>query len=610
MPTRHDLRNLAIIAHVDHGKTTLVDAMLHQSGIFRANQKVMERVLDTNDLERERGITILAKNTAVTYEGVKINIVDTPGHADFGGEVERVLSMVDGALLVVDAAEGPMPQTRYVLRKAFEAKLKPIVFINKIDRKDARPAEVEDEVLDLFISLGADDDLLEYPTLFGSGKHGTASEKADFPGEDLRPLFRAILEHIPAPEAASEKPLRLLASSLDSDAYQGRVVIGKVRDGVISTGMAVMVGRTASSLRPAKVGRVYTHDGLRREEVGEAEAGDIVAITGIDDINIGDSVLAPEGAEPLPAISVDEPTLQMVFRVNDSPFAGREGKFVTSRHLRDRLFREQEKNVALRVEETESPDAFLVSGRGELHLSILIETMRREGYELAVSKPEVIRKSVRGKLLEPYEELVVDIPDEALGPVMEEVGARKGELISMADGAQGSRRLEFKIPARGLIGLRQELLSETRGLAVMHHVFLDYDEDKGPIGTKRHGSLVASDTGETTTYALHKLQDRGTFFVTPQVNVYAGMVVGEHIREKDLEVNVCKERHVTNVRSSTREETLRLGPYRDPTLEEAIEFLADDELLEVTPKNLRIRKMLLGSLDRLKSQKAKNPVVS
>ncbi len=606
---RTDIRNIAIIAHVDHGKTTLVDAMFRQSGIFRANQKVEERVLDQNDLERERGITILAKNTSVRFGGVKVNIVDTPGHADFGGEVERVLSMVDGALLVVDAAEGPMPQTRYVLRKAFEAKLRPVVFINKIDRRDARPRQVEDEVLDLFIALGADEDQLDYPTLFGSGKAGTASLDPDRPGEDLRPLFEAILAEVPSPAGDPGAPLRLLVSSIDSDPYQGRVVIGRVRDGAISPGMNVRVGRALEELRPAKVSRVYIYDGLEKREEESVEAGDIVAVTGIAEVNIGDSVLAEEGAEPLPSIAVDEPTLQMVFRVNDSPLAGREGKYVTSRHIRERLLREAEKNVALRVEETESPDAFLVSGRGELHLSILIETMRREGYEMQVAKPEVIRKVVDGEVLEPYEELVVDIPEEYLGPVMEHIGSRKGELLEMTDGGQGSRRLQFRIPARGLIGLRQEVLGDTRGHAIMHNVFFGYGEDKGPIITRHHGSLIASETGVTTTYALHHLADRGVFFLTPQTEVYAGQVVGEHTREKDLELNPCKKRHVTNVRSATAEETLRPGPSHILTLEEAIEFLADDEYLEITPKNLRVRKMVLDPHQRVRESRQKSAVL-
>ncbi len=604
MPTRADLRNLAIIAHVDHGKTTLVDALLRQSGTFRDNQRVAERVMDSFDLERERGITILAKNTSVHYQGVKINIVDTPGHADFGGEVERALSMVDGVLLVVDAAEGPMPQTRYVLRKALEARLPAVVFVNKIDRRDARPKEVQDAVLDLFIALGADDHLLDFPVLFGSGRAGVAGLEPG-QGQDLRPLFDTLIAHLPPPEVEEGEGLRMMVSSIDADAYQGRVVVGRIHSGRLEPGKELRFGRDPLTLKTGKTLKVYIYEGLDRVEVASALAGEVVAVTGLE-ATIGDTLLGEGMDQPLLAPSVDEPTLQMVFSVNDSPFAGRDGRYLTSRHVRQRLFREMEKNVALRVEETDSPDAFLVAGRGELHLSILIETMRREGYEFSVGKPEVIRREVDGEWQEPYEELVVDVPEEALGAVMEETGRRRGELSLVENGPVGSRRLVFSIPARGLIGLRQELLMQTRGLAVLNHVFAGYGKEAGPIVGRRAGSLVAVETGEASTYALHHLADRGVFFVLPQTEVYPGMVVGEHIREKDLEVNVCKTRQATNVRSPTADETLRPGPSRILSLEEAIEFLADDELLEVTPKALRLRKQVLDPHARMRMEKAKS----
>ncbi len=604
MPTRADLRNLAIIAHVDHGKTTLVDALLRQSGTFRDNQRVAERVMDSFDLERERGITILAKNTSVHYQGVKINIVDTPGHADFGGEVERALSMVDGVLLVVDAAEGPMPQTRYVLRKALEARLPAVVFVNKIDRRDARPKEVQDAVLDLFIALGADDHLLDFPVLFGSGRAGVAGLEPG-QGQDLRPLFDTLIAHLPPPEVEEGEGLCMMVSSIDADAYQGRVVVGRIHSGRLEPGKELRFGRDPLTLKTGKTLKVYIYEGLDRVEVASALAGEVVAVTGLE-ATIGDTLLGEGMDQPLLAPSVDEPTLQMVFSVNDSPFAGRDGRYLTSRHVRQRLFREMEKNVALRVEETDSPDAFLVAGRGELHLSILIETMRREGYEFSVGKPEVIRREVGGEWQEPYEELVVDVPEEALGAVMEETGRRRGELSLVENGPVGSRRLVFSIPARGLIGLRQELLMQTRGLAVLNHVFAGYGKEAGPIVGRRAGSLVAVETGEASTYALHHLADRGVFFVLPQTEVYPGMVVGEHIREKDLEVNVCKTRQATNVRSPTADETLRPGPSRILSLEEAIEFLADDELLEVTPKALRLRKQVLDPHARMRMEKAKS----
>lgn len=599
---REDLRNIAIIAHVDHGKTTLVDAMLRQSGIFRAHQRIEERVLDRNELERERGITILAKNTAVDYRGVKINIVDTPGHADFSGEVERILGMVEGALLVVDAVEGPMPQTRYVLRKALAARLAPIVFVNKLDRPGAEPERVVDQVLELFIELGADDSQIEFPVLYGSGRLGVAAHTPVL-GEDLRPLFEVLLEHVPPPVGDPEAPPKLLVSALDYDEYQGRVAIGKLRQGRLGPGEEVLVGHERGAMVPARLLKVYVQDGLRRLEVDGVAAGDIVAVTGVARVNVGDTLASPLDPEPLPRIEVDQPTLQMTLRVNDSPFAGREGKYVTSRHLRERLLRELERNVALRVEETDSPDAFLVSGRGELHLAILLETMRREGYELAVSKPEVIRREVEGQWQEPYEELLVDVPEAYVGTVMELLGRRRAELQNLTDGPQGLRRLIFHIPARGLLGFRQELLTETRGFGLMHHVFLGYGPEKGPIPVRSKGSLVASETGEATLYALYHLRDRGTFFITPGTAVYQGMVVGVHSRERDLDVNVTKKKHASNVRAAGADEAMRLDPPHLLTLEEAMEFLAEDELLEITPRSLRLRKAVLDPHQRQRLQK-------
>ncbi len=604
---RKDIRNVAIIAHVDHGKTTLVDAMFRQSGVFRQNQRVEERVMDSNDLERERGITILAKNTAVTYERVRINIVDTPGHADFGGEVERTLTLVDGVLLVVDAAEGPMPQTRYVLRKALERRLNPVIVINKIDRADARPREAVDEVLSLLIDLGGDEADLEAPVVYTMAKAGTATLDPDVPGTDLRPLFDAILHAIPGPEADVADPLQLLVASFEVDSYQGRMVIGRIRSGHIAPGDFVMVVEPDGTQARGRVGKVYVHEGLERVAVERADAGEIVAVTGLAESEIGATITDPEEPRPLEAIHVDEPTLTMTFRVNDAPFAGREGNYVTSRHLGERLMKEAERNVALRVSATESPDAFTVSGRGELHLSILIETMRREGYELAVSRPEPIyHRDERGNLLEPLEELTVECPQEYLGAVMERVGARRGMLVEMREVQSATSRLIFEIPARGLIGMRGELLTATQGYVILSHVFLGYGPYRGDIPGRTRGSLVASEDGEATTYALHQLDDRGTFFVTPGTPVYRGMVVGEHIRESDIDVNVAKKKHMTNVRSSTQEETLRLTPPRLLTLEAGIEFLATDELLEVTPKSIRVRKAELDPHKRMRAAKVRS----
>ena len=603
---RTDLRNVAIIAHVDHGKTTLVDGLLRQSGIFRSNEHVVERVMDSNELERERGITILSKNTGITYKGVKINIVDTPGHADFSGEVERILTMVDGCLLIVDAAEGPMAQTKFVLRKAMEAGLKPVVVINKIDRPDRRIAEVEDEVLELFIELGATDEQIDYPVLYASARAGVAKYHMEDEAKDLRPIFDTILDHIPCPEGDPDAPLQAMVSSLDYDEYVGRIALARIRQGTLRAGQQVAVAKLDGTVVRYKAAQLFGFQGLKRVPLEVASVGDIIAMTGLESVNIGETITDPENPMPLPPIKVDEPTLQMTFRTNDSPFAGREGKYVTSRHLRERLYRELERNVALRVEDTDSPDAFTVSGRGELHLSILIETMRREGYELAVSKPEVIyHYDENGNKLEPLEDLTVDIPEEYMGVVMEALGNRRAEMVDMHNDGHGHLRLHFIIPARGLVGFRSEFLTMTRGYGIMNHVFHGYGPFRGEIVTRHRGSLVASETGTTTTYALYQVQERGTLFVEPGVEVYQGQVVGENSREQDMDVNVCKLKHLTNVRSATGEETLRLEPPRLLTLEEALEQIADDELVEVTPKSIRLRKQHLDPIIRARLAKGK-----
>lgn len=599
-----NLRNIAIIAHVDHGKTTLVDAMLKQSGTFRANQQVMERVMDSNDLERERGITILSKNTAVHWQGTKINIVDTPGHADFGGEVERVLKMVDGVLLIVDAFEGPMPQTRFVLRKALELKLVPIVVVNKIDRPDARPAEVVDEVLDLFIELGADDEQLEFPIVYTSARQGCAGNEPDALAADLKPLFSIILEHIPAPVVDQEAPLQLLVTTLDYDDYVGKIVIGRIVRGSVHQGETVTLIKRDETFERAKVGKVYVFEGLQRVDVPEAKAGEIVALTGFSTANIGETIACALNPEALPVIEVDEPTLTMNFMVNNSPFAGKEGEFVTSRKLRERLFKEIETNVSLRVEETDSADVFRVSGRGELHLSILIENMRREGYELQVSKPEVIYKTIDGVKSEPIEFLICDIPESALGSVMELLGKRKAEMVNMITLSPTQVRVEFLIPARGLIGFRGEFLTETRGEGMMSHVFHGYEPYKGEITGRSRGVLIAFETGETTTYGLYVAQERGVIFVDPGVKIYEGMIVGENSREQDIEVNVAKKKHVTNMRSSNADEALRLDKPREFTLEQALEYIEDDELVEITPKSIRLRKKFLDHASRVRYAKS------
>ncbi len=602
METRN-LRNIAIIAHVDHGKTTLVDAMLKQSGTFRANQQVMERVMDSNDLERERGITILSKNTSVHWQGTKINIIDTPGHADFGGEVERVLQMVNGVLLIVDSFEGPMPQTRFVLRKALELKLVPIVVINKIDRPDARPDEVVDEVLDLFIELGAEDDQLDFPVVYASARAGTAGLTPDSLADSLTPLFSVILEHIPAPVVDLDAPFQMLVTTLDYDDYVGKITVGRIVRGTIHQNENVILIKRDESFERVKVGKVLIFEGLKRQDVLEASAGEIVALTGLTSANIGETVACALTPEALPTIEVDEPTLSMNFMVNNSPFAGREGHFVTSRKLRERLWKEVETNVSLRVEETESADCFKVSGRGELHLSILIENMRREGYELQVSKPEVIYKIIDGVKCEPIEFLICDLHESALGSIMELLGKRKAEMANMTSLSATQLRLEFRIPARGLIGFSGDFISETRGEGMMSHVFLGYEPYKGDIPGRNSGALIAFEEGETNAYGLYSAQERGNLFVDPGLHVYAGMIVGENKREQDIEVNVCKKKQLTNMRTSSADEALRLDKPREFSLEQSLEFINDDELVEITPKNVRLRKKFLDHSSRVRYSK-------
>lgn len=588
---RDDIRNVAIIAHVDHGKTTLVDAMLKQSNIFRSNEQVAERIMDSNDLERERGITILSKNTAVMHNGKKINIVDTPGHADFGGEVERVLNMVDGVLLLVDAFEGPMPQTKYVLRKALAQNLQPIVVINKIDRPDQRVNDVLDEVLELFIELEANDEQLDFPVIYAAARDGIAKLSMDDTSNTLEPLFNMLIETIPAPEGLIDGPLQVMITTLDYDDYVGRIAIGRIVRGRVQSGQNVIIAN-GDNMNKAKISRLYTYEGLKRLEVKEAMMGDIIAVTGLNDINIGDTIADIDQPEALPTIKIDEPTLSMIFSVNNSPFAGREGQFVTSRHLRDRLFREVETNVSLRVAEAGGPDAYEVSGRGELHLAILIETMRREGFEFQVGKPKVIFKQINGQLCEPLEFLTVDVPQEFMGPVMEGLGTRRAELVNMTELA-GYLRMEFIIPARGLIGFRSELLTSTKGNGVMNHVFHGHAPYKGDIPGRTRGALVAFEAGETTSYGINSVQDRGVMFIFPGQAVYEGMIIGENSRESDMDVNPCKKKHVTNMRSSNTEDALRLTPPRIHSLEQALEYINDDEQVEVTPKSIRLRKTIL-----------------
>ncbi|RPF47238.1 GTP-binding protein [Hydrogenoanaerobacterium saccharovorans] len=603
---REDLRNVAIIAHVDHGKTTLVDEMLKQGGVFRDNQVVADRVMDNNDLERERGITILAKNTAAHYKGVKINIIDTPGHADFGGEVERVLKMVNGVLLLVDAFEGPMPQTRFVLQKALELGHKIIIVVNKVDKPGARPAEVADEVLELLLDLDASDEQLESPVVYCSGRTGTASLNPQEEGEDLTPMFETILSHIPGPEGDPSKPLQMLVSSIDYNEYVGRIAIGRIEHGSLKANQEVTICDYHKEKKPfkSKVANIYQIEGLKRVPADEVSFGDIVCFSGVENITIGDTVCQLGLEEPLPFMKISEPTVEMTFAVNDSPFAGREGKFVTSRQLRDRLFRELLKDVSLRVNETESTDSFRVCGRGEMHLSILIETMRREGYEFQVSTPKVLYKEIEGKLYEPMEELVIDVPEESLGSVMEKMGSRKGELTHMQQ--MGSRfKVEFIIPSRGLFGYRSEFMTDTRGEGIMSAVFHDYQPYKGDIPKRATGSLIVFETGESITYGLYNAQERGVLFIGAGVPVYEGMVIGSNPKGDDMAVNVCKKKQMTNTRASGSDDALRLVPPRRMSLEDSLEFISDDELVEVTPKSIRLRKKILDNNQRMKASNKK-----
>jgi GTP-binding protein len=594
------IRNIAIIAHVDHGKTTLVDAMLRQSGVFRANQELVDRVMDSNDLERERGITILAKNTAVFYHHVKINIVDTPGHSDFGGEVERALKMVDGVMLLVDASEGPLPQTRYVLGKALEQKLPPIVVINKIDRPDARAQEVLNEIYDLFIDLDAEEDQLDFPVLYTNAKLGTATTDPAKPGADLQPLFEVMVKTIPEPTGDPDGPLQILVANLDYSDYLGRLAIARVANGTLRTNDEVAIAKLDGSFHKTKITKLFTFDGLKRVDETETAIGDIVAIAGVEGITIGETITNVENPAPLPPIVIDEPTIAMLFTINTSPFVGRDGDYVTSRHLRDRLQKELLTNVSIRVEDTDSPDSFRVAGRGELQLSILLEMMRREGYELMVGKPEIVTKTIGGKTMEPVEHLTVDIPESFVGVVMEKLGMRKAEMVKMHNHGFGRVRMEFRIPSRGLIGLRSEMLTDTRGTIVMNSLFDGYTEWQGEIPHRITGALVSDRNGATTAYALWGLQERGELFVGPTTEVYEGMIVGENSRENDLDVNAVREKKLTNMRSSSADDAIRLVPFRALNLEQAIEFIADDEYVEVTPKSLRLRKKVLQSNRRPK----------
>ncbi|MEZ5428132.1 MAG: translational GTPase TypA [Pyrinomonadaceae bacterium] len=602
MISTEKIRNIAIIAHVDHGKTTLVDAMLKQSGTFRENEEVQERVMDSMDLERERGITIMAKNTSVRYGDYKINIVDTPGHADFGGEVERVLKMVDGVMMLVDSAEGCLPQTRFVLRKALEQKLPIIAVVNKIDRQDARPEEVVDEIYDLFIDLGAEDEQIDFPILYAISRDGLAKKSLEDESQNLKPLFDQILETIPAPRALRDDTLQLLVANIDYNEYVGRLAIGRIFSGELAKNAEVIVSKRDGSTEKTRVKELYVFEGLKREAVEKAGVGEIVALAGFDKINIGETITLPENPRPLPVIAVDEPTITMIFGVNTSPFSGIDGKFVTSRQIRERLEKELLGNVALRVAETDSPDQFKVSGRGELQLSILIEMMRREGYELQVSKPEVILKKDEktDETLEPFELVVIDVPDEFIGVVTEALGRRKGQMMKMINNGTGRVRLEYEIPSRGLIGFRGEFLTETKGTGLLNTLFLRFDKWQGAMKNRSTGSLVADRIGETTTYALYNLQERGSLFVRPQTKVYEGMIIGENARAVDLDVNAVKEKKLTNMRAASADEAMRLVPVKDQSLEEALEFIGDDELVEVTPKAIRLRKRVLRANERPK----------
>ena len=591
------IRNVAIIAHVDHGKTTLVDALLRQSGTFRTNEQVAERVMDSNDLEKERGITILAKNTSVMYNDIKINIVDTPGHADFGGEVERVLKMVDGVLLLVDAFEGAMPQTREVLKKSLALNLKPIVVINKIDRPGANPAKVVDEVLELFIELNANDEQLEFPVIYSSAKNGIAKMNLNEETDNVKCIFETIINTIQPPQCEIEGTAQMLVSNIDYDDYLGRLAIGRIERGTIKTGMNVAVCKNDKTIQ-GKIAKLFTYKGLKKVEVEEAEAGDIVEISGIADINIGDTICDVNNPEKIPFVDIDEPTVSMTFSVNNGPMAGREGEFVTSRHIRDRLFKELERNVSLRVRETDTPDSFEVCGRGELHLSVLIETMRREGFELLVSRPKVIMKEINGVKCEPIERLVVNVPDESIGTVIEKLGIRKAEMVNMEPAELGHTKIEFKIPARGLIGYRTEFLTDTKGTGTMNSIFDSYEPYKGEVQSRTRGVLVAFEAGTSVTYGLYNAQERGDLFIGAGVEVYEGMIVGLNARNEDISINVCKEKHLTNTRASGSDDALRLVPPIQMSLEKAIEFIEDDELVEITPKNIRLRKKILDTKTR------------
>ncbi|HHY73902.1 MAG TPA: translational GTPase TypA [Bacillus bacterium] len=606
MNLRQDIRNIAIIAHVDHGKTTLVDKLLQQSGTFRSNENVDERAMDSNDIERERGITILAKNTAINYNGTRINIMDTPGHADFGGEVERIMKMVDGVLLVVDAYEGCMPQTRFVLKKALEQKLTPIVVVNKIDRDFARPEEVVDEVLDLFIELGADEDQLEFPVIYASGINGTASLTPDKQDADMTVLFESVIEHIPAPVDNREEPLQFQVALLDYNDYVGRIGIGRIFRGTMKVGQQVALMKLDGSIKQFRVTKIFGFIGLKRMEIAEAYAGDLVAVSGMEEINVGETVCPTEHQEALPLLRIDEPTLQMTFLVNNSPFAGREGKWITSRKIEERLRQQLETDVSLRVENTESPDAWVVSGRGELHLSILIENMRREGYELQVSKPEVIVREIDGVLCEPVERVQIDVPEENTGAIIESLGTRKGEMLDMVNNGNGQVRLEFLIPSRGLIGYTTDFMTLTRGFGIINHSFDSYKPIvHGQVGGRRQGVLVSIEAGKATAYSIQALEDRGVIFIEPGTEVYEGMIVGEHTRENDLSVNIVKAKHATNVRSATKDTTVTIKKPRLMSLEQSLEYLNDDEYCEITPQSIRLRKKILVTNEREKAAKKK-----
>ena len=603
-----NIRNIAIIAHVDHGKTTLVDALLKQSHVFRDNEQVQERIMDSNDLEKERGITILAKNTSVMYNDIKINIVDTPGHADFGGEVERVLKTVDGVLLLVDAFEGAMPQTREVLKKSLALGLKPIVVINKIDRPGATPEKVVDQVIELFIELNATDEQLDFPVVYASAKNGIAKLNLEDEATDLHCLFETIVNTIQPPQCDEDGPAQMLVSNIDYDDYVGRIAIGRVERGIIKDGMPVAICGKEDKITQGRVAKVYTHVGLNKVEVDEGKAGDIIEVAGLSDINIGDTICDFNNPEKIPFVDIDEPTVSMTFSVNNGPFAGREGQFVTSRHIRDRLFKELERNVSLRVKETDSPDSFEVSGRGELHLSVLIETMRREGFELLVSRPKVIYKEINGVKCEPIERLVVNVPDDCVGNVIEKLGRRKAEMVNMEPAEEGHTKIEFKIPARGLIGYRTEFLTDTKGEGTMNHIFDSYEPYKGDIVSRVRGTIVAFEAGKSVTYGLYNAQDKGDLFIGPGVDVYEGMIVGLNSRGEDLAINVCKEKHLTNTRASGSDDALRLVPPIQMSLEKAIEFIQDDELVEVTPKSIRLRKKILDTKERERAERNKNNV--